>query len=174
MSRADRGPMATRHRGLPALLAAAALALVALVAMCGCARSQPQGAAGNDPVTAVKEFLINGTVDQDGYGACVFLTTGAQRGAARRAGSSECRQSFDLASLTLGGRDVDTVHEVDRLEATATMDGDRASVRLTDGGQSVRFELVKATPVEQAHFLAPDTEWRIASGLRSLIPKEEA
>ena len=163
--------MATRHRGLPVLLAAAALAPLVVS---GCSRNQPQGAPGNDPVTAVKEFLINGTVDQDGYGACVFLTTRAQRAVARRTGSSECRQSFDLASLTLGGRDVDTVHEVDSLEASASMDGRRAWVRLTDGGQSVRFELVKASPVEQAQFLAPDTEWRIAGGLRPLIPKQEA
>jgi hypothetical protein len=63
---------------------------------------------------------------------------------------------------------------VDGLEASAWEHGDEAWVRLTDGGQSVRFELVKATPIEQAQFLAPDTEWRIASGLRPLIPKQEA
>lgn len=163
--------MTTRHHRPVAVLAAAALAVVALSA---CARNDPSGAPGNDPVKAVKEFLIDGTVDQDGYEACVFLTTHEQGEAAGRVGSSECREAFDLARLRLGGKLVDTVHEVDRLAASAAVDGDRASVRLTSGGQSVRFELVKATSAEQAQFLAPDTEWRIAAGAVPLIPKQEA
>jgi hypothetical protein len=56
--------MPTRHRRPTAVLAAAALAVLALSA---CTRNEPSGAPGNDPVKAVKEFLIDGTVDQDGY-----------------------------------------------------------------------------------------------------------
>jgi hypothetical protein len=163
--------MTTRHRLPAAALAAAALAALALSA---CARNEPSGAPGSDPVTAVKEFLIDGTVDQNGYEACVFLTTHEQGAAARRVGGSECRQAFDLARLRLGGKVVDTVHEVDHLAASAAVDGGRASVRLTSAGQSIRFELLKATSAEQAQFLAPDTEWRIAAGVVPLIPKQEA
>ena len=163
--------MTTRHHRPIAVLAAAALAALALSA---CARNEPSGAPGNDPVKAVKEFLINGTVDQDGYEACVFLATREQGAAARRVGGSECRQAFDLARLRLGGKRVDTVHEVDHLAASAAVDGGRASVRLTSGGQSIRFELVRATSAERAQFLAPDTEWRIAAGALPLIPKQEA
>lgn len=163
--------MTTPHRRHAAALAAAALAVLALSA---CSHNEPQGAAGNDPVKAVREFLTDGAVDHNGYEACVFLTTSEQAAVARRVGGTECRQAFDLASLRLGGQLIDTVHEVDRLAASATVDGDQASVRITTGGQSVRFELVKATTAEQAQFLAPDTEWRIATGALPLIPKQEA
>jgi hypothetical protein len=163
--------MTTRHRRPTAALAAAALAVVALSA---CSHDEPQGAAGNDPVKAVREFLTDGTVDQNGYEACVFLTASEQAAVEQRVGGTECRQAFDLASLRLGGKLVDTVHEVDHLAASAAVDGDKASVRVTSGGQSVRFELVRATSAEQVQFLAPDTEWRIATGALPLIPKQEA
>lgn len=148
------------------------VALAALAALAGCARNEPPGAPKSDPVKAVKEFVIDGSVDHNGYEACVFLTTREQRAAARLAGGSQCRQAFDLATFQLGGHTIDTVHEVDRLAASASVHGSRASVRLTKDGGSARFELVKATWAEHEQFLAPDTEWRIAAGGLRVIPPE--
>jgi hypothetical protein len=149
-----------------------ALALAALTPLAACARNEPSGAPKSDPVKAVKEFLIDGSVDQNGYEACVYLTTREQRAAAKRSGGPECRQAFDLATFRLGGQRVDTVHEVERLAASSAVDGGRASVRLTKNGDSARFELVKATHSEQEEFLAPDTEWRIVGGGLRVIPPE--
>ena len=149
-----------------------ALALAALTPLAGCARNEPPGAPKSDPVKAVKEFLIDGSIDNNGYEACVFLTTREQRAAARLTGGLQCRQAFDLATFQLGGNTIDTVHEVDRLAASASVHGDRASVRLTMNGGSARFELVKATRAEQEQFLAPDTEWRIEVGGLRVIPPE--
>ena len=150
-----------------------AVALAALTPLAACARNEPSGAPKSDPVKAVKEFLIDGSVDQNGYEACVYLTPREQRAAAKRSGGPECRQAFDLATFRLGGQRIDTVHEVERLAASSSVDGDRASVRLTKNGDSVSFELVKATRSEQEQFLAPDTEWRIAGGELRVVPKEQ-
>ncbi len=149
-----------------------ALALAALTPLAACARNEPSGAPKNNPVKAVKEFLIDGSVDQNGYEACVYLTTREQRAAAKRSGGPECRQAFDLGTLRLGGQRINTVHEVERLAATSSVDGDRASVRVTKNGDSARFELAKATHSEQEQFLAPDSEWRIARGGLRVIPPE--
>ena len=149
-----------------------ALAITAITPLAGCARNEPSGAPKSNPVKAVKEYLIDGSVDQNGYEACVFLTTREQRAAAKRSGGPECRQAFDLGTFRLGGQRIDTVHEVERLGASSSVDGDRASVRITKNGDSARFELVKATHSEQGQFLAPDTEWRIARGGLRVIPPE--
>jgi hypothetical protein len=149
-----------------------AFALAALTPLAACGRNEPSGAPKNDPVKAVKEFLIDSSVDQNGYEACVFLTPPEQRAAATRSGGPECRQAFDLGRFRLGGQAIDTVHEVERLAASSSVDGDRASVRVTKNGDSAGFELVKATHSEQQQFLAPDTEWRIAGGGLRVVPPE--
>jgi hypothetical protein len=146
-----------------------ALAVAALTPLAACGHNEPSGAPKNNPITAVKEFLIDGSVDQNGYAACVYLTTRAQRAAAGRAGGPECRQAFDLATFRLGGQKIDTDQEVRHLTATSSIHGNRASVRVTKNGGSARFELVKATHSEQDQFLAPDTEWRIARGGLSVV-----
>jgi len=152
------------------------LALIAVTPLAACTRNDPPGAvahAGDSPVKAVKDYLVNGSVDQNGYDACVYLTYKEQRAAARRSGGPECRQAFDLATLRLGGQTINTVHEVERLDATASVHGDRATVRLTKNGASIGFELVKATKSEANQFLAPYTEWRIAAGGLRVIPPQE-
>jgi hypothetical protein len=150
-----------------------ALTLAALTPLAACSRNEPQGAARTGPVRAVEEYLVDGSIDQNGYEACVYLTRREQRAAARRSGGPECRQAFDLATFRLGGQRIDTVHEVESLGASASVDGDRASVRLTKNGDSARFELAKATRAEREQFLAPDTEWRIAGGGLRVIPPEQ-
>jgi hypothetical protein len=152
-----------------ALLATAAIA--GALPLSACERTS---AAGDNAAEAVKDFLSDGVVDHDGYEACVFMTTRQQRAAARRGGGPECRQAFDLADLELGGETVDTVHKVEALTARSSVHGDRAWVRLSRGGQSIHFLLVKASSHEEEEFLAPETDWRIARGALPLIPREQS
>jgi hypothetical protein len=156
---AQRDPDAT------ALLATAALAFALSLGAC-----ERTSAAGDSPVKAVKDFLNDGVVDHNGHEACVYMTTRQQRAGARLGGLDECREVFDLATLELGGETVDTVHKVEALAAQSTVDGDRAWVRLSRGGENIEFRLVKAGSHEKQQFLAPDTEWRIARGGLSVIP----
>ena len=144
----------------------AGVALAAALFATGCALD---GEPGDDPVRAVKDFLIDGIVDHNGYDACVFMTTNQQRAAAGRARGLECRGAFELASLELGGKPIDTVREIDRLPARSNARGDRAWVRVGRGGDAVEFRLVKANAREKAQFLAPDTSWRIAAGALTRI-----
>jgi hypothetical protein len=148
-----------------ALLATAALAFALSLGAC-----ERTSAAGDSPVKAVKDFLNDGVVDHNGYEACVYMTTRQQRAGARLTGLDECREAFDLATLRLGGETVDTVHKVETLAAQSSVDGDRAWVRVSRGGESIEFRLVKAGSHEEEEFLAPRTEWRIARGGLSVIP----
>jgi hypothetical protein len=155
---------------------ALALALLAATPLAACTRNEPAGAvarAGDNPVKAVKDYLVNAAVDQNGYEACVYLTGTEQRAAVARSGGPECRQAFDLATLRLGGQTIETALQVKRLAARASVRGDRATVRLSRNGDSAAFELVKATPAETNEFLAPDTEWRIAGGALRVVPPEQ-
>jgi hypothetical protein len=158
----------------PTLTNAAVLATAALAAAVPLSACERTSSAGDDPVKAVKDFLDDGVVDHNGYAACVYMTTRQQRAAARRGSSSECRQAFDRAGLELGGETVDTVHKVEALAEQSSVDGDRAWVRLSRGGESIAFRLVKAKNHEKEQFLAPDTEWRIAQGGLSVVPHERS
>jgi hypothetical protein len=154
------------------VLAGAALAAALLASGC-----EPGGAPGgpeDNAVKVVKDFLIDGAVDHNGYEACVFMTARQQRVAARRVGAPQCRQAFDLARLELRGKSIDTVHEIEGLTARSKVRGSRAWVRLSRGRDSVEFRLVKANAHEENQFLAPDTNWRIARGALPLIPPERA
>ena len=151
-----------------ALLAAV---LVGVVPLSACARNTPAG-AGDNPVDATRDFILDGVVDHNGYEACGYLTIRPQHAAARRVGAEECRQAFDLARLGLGGKSIQTVHEVEGLAASASVRGDRARVRLARGGASVEFRLVKADFAEREQFRSPNTEWRIAGGELALIPAQ--
>ena len=155
-----------------ALLAGAVLATGLLAS--GCERGGTPGGPEDDPVKVVKDFLIDGVVDHNGQEACVFLTTRQQRAASRRSGGPQCRQAFDLAGLKLGGRSIDSVHEIERLATRNKVRGRRAWVRLSRGRDSVEFRLVKADTHEEQQFLAPDTNWRIELGALPLIPHPSA
>lgn len=159
--------------------AALALAVAGPGLLSACERSEPygegpDGGPGNDAVSVVKDFITDGVVDHNGYQACVYLTSRQQRATARRAGAYQCRQAFDRARLELGAKSIQTVHEVEGLAASSSVHGDRARVRLTSGGASLEFTLVKADSAEREEFQAPATDWRIAGGQLALIPSERS
>lgn len=152
---------------------AVTLACAVAVSACGRNSSEPAGSqpgGGDNPVAVTRDFITDGMIDNNGFLACAYLTLEQQRAAQKRAGVGECRQAFDTAQFTLGGNRVDTVLAVDRLTADATVDGTRATVRLSRDGDAAEFRLVKADPAELQEFEAPNTEWRIAKGALPFIP----
>jgi hypothetical protein len=102
------------------------------------------------------------------------MTPRLQQAAARRDGAEQCRGAFDLARLDLGGKRVQTLHQVKSLAATSSVRGDRAEVRLQRGGATMRFALVRANAAERIEFAPPNTEWRIAGGVLPLIPVQRS
>ena len=153
-----------------ALAALAVLACGTSLTACESRTSDGESGAKNDPVAAVRDFLVSGVLDHNGYQACVNLTTAEQRKVTRRARVGECREAFETARLALDGHQIQTVHEVEQLPARVTRAGKRADVLLGSGKSSADFRLVTADPAEQEEFLAPDTEWRIARGALPLVP----
>lgn len=159
----------SKRRSIVARTAAGAAVALA----CAAALSACEPGAEDDPVAATRDFITDGMIDGDGFLACAYLTREQQRAASKRAGGGQCRQAFDTAEFTLGGQHIDTVYEVDHLTADDTLDGNRATVELSRGGDAVEFHLVKADLAdfsEQEEFEAPDTEWRIAQGALAFIP----
>ena len=146
------------------------LACVAALVGCG-SRAASEGietGAGSDPAAAVRDFLISGALDNDGYQACVALTPREQREMRRRAGVGECREAFDKARLDLPNGPIHTVDQVEGLPMRVDRHGDRADVRI----EGLHFELVRADYGEQEEFLAPDTSWRIARGAAAIVPRD--
>lgn len=156
----------SKRRSIVARTAAGAAVALA----CAAALSACEPGAEDDPVAATRDFITDGMIDGDGFLACAYLTREQQRAASKRAGGGQCRQAFDTAEFTLGGQHIDTVYEVDHLTADDTLDGNRATVELSRGGDAVEFHLVKADFAEKEEFEAPDTEWRIAQGALAFIP----
>jgi hypothetical protein len=131
-----------------------------VIALAGCGgTNDPPG----QPTATVREFLVDGAIDGNGFDACGYLTLAQQRAAAWL-GGGECRNALDSAQLALGGKSVGTEYQVDRLAMAESIDGDHARVRLTRGGAAIDFELVRADAAERNQFSAPASDWRIASG----------
>jgi hypothetical protein len=143
-------------RGATATVAFAALACAAALSACG------QGGVDN-PLAVTRDYITDGVVDNNGSLACGYLTLAQQSEASKVAGG-ECRQAFVRADFKLGGQDINTQREVDGLNAHTTVEGSRATVRLSRGGDAVQFRLAKADSAEQQQFQAPNSEWRIAGG----------
>jgi hypothetical protein len=158
------------HRPTVVRIAAGAAAFACAAVVSACEYHQSSPGAGDDPTAAVRDFITDGVVDHNGYVACSYLVPKQQRAAARRTPDGECRDAFVNARLTLGGRQIQTVHEVEQLSADVATGGKSVSVRLSQGGRSVAFRLVKADFAEREQFEAPDTEWRIAGGALGLVP----
>ncbi len=158
------------HRALIARLGAVAAAFACTVVGSACGYHEREAGAGSDPAAAVRDFITDGVIDHNGYDACSYLVTEQQRAAARRAPDRECRDAFANARLTLGGRPIQTVHEVKQLSADVTTRPEDTSVRLSQGGAGVEFRLAKADFGEKEEFEAPDTEWRIAGGALQVVP----
>ncbi len=162
----------TRFSPVPLRVATALAVAVSALALSACESRTSEGESGaeDSPVAAARDFMIDGVVDHNGFQACSYLTAEQQTAVARRGGGGECRQAFDNARLKLGRHRVQTVHQVEELQAKLATAGKRARVRLARNGHGTELRLTKADLSEQQEFDPPDTDWRIAAGALALIP----
>jgi hypothetical protein len=147
------------------LAATACAAAACAAALTGCRRQ-----SADDPVAAVKDYIRATAMEHNGEAACGYLTPGQQQAASELADGSGCRQALDETSLTLGGHHITSPGDLGKVHASENVDGNHASVRLTRGGASIQFELVKATAAEKLDFNAPSTDWRIERGGLVMMP----
>jgi hypothetical protein len=136
-----------------------------VVALAGCGQAEERR---DDPTAAVRDYLVDAAIDHNWLEACGYLTRAQQRVAARF-GAGDCRNVVADATVTLGGKPLTTVYQVNNLAALESVDGDHARVRLSQGDASFDFELVRADRGERNQFGAPDSKWRIASGGLAVI-----
>lgn len=147
-------------------LSAALLAVICATTLAACRGEE----APDDPVAAVDAFIAGGVVDNNGTVACAYLTPAARHAVSLTAGGTGCKQAFERASLSVGRHRITSEADLRALAAHATVDGNRARVRLARSGAAVEFLLVKANPEERNEFQAPRTEWRIADGAARVVP----
>jgi glutamine cyclotransferase len=147
--------------------AALILAAVAIVAIVAVAAADTGNSPSSSPVGAVKEFVIDSSLDDNGYSACKYLTI-AEQHALSKAGA-QCRSAISNVYLTLGSHHITSLGDLASTKATERIDGSRATVWLSRGGASVEFQLVKASAKDLNEFQPPDSDWRItvAPGLKT-------
>jgi hypothetical protein len=147
-------------------LAATACAVAACAgALTGCRR---QGE--DDPVAAVKDYIVAAAIENNGEVACGYLTPGEQQAASQRTGGDGCREALGEGSLTLGRHHITSPTDLAKLHSSDKVDGNHASVTLGRGSSPIQFELVKATAAEKLDFNAPRTAWRISHGGLVVMP----
>jgi hypothetical protein len=140
---------------VPGVLASALLGPLAVASV-----AQAPVRPGSTPAGTVRGFL--GYVANDnGVGACRYLTTGAQDAVQGRPISGPgCAAVLDEAQLP----GISTDAQVGRLRYSTR----GRTVTVVGDGNRLRFVVAPATPVERAEFQAPPTPWRIASNVSSL------
>ena len=131
---------------------------------------------GPTPADAVRQFLVNAAVENNGREACRYLTAPEKAQVAVRGGSpASCGNAFDSATVRLGGKPYGTEWSVDHgLTYRTTLAGNVVLVRASHGAASLAFGVVPATAVDRAEFEGPATPWRIAAGATAIVPRRNA
>jgi hypothetical protein len=115
------------------------------------------------PADTVRDFLIDAVAEDDGFGACRYLT-GHEMHAVRMLEPRGTSCEAALSTARLGS--VDPESAIKHLAYHVEQRRDRA--RVTVAGHT--FELRPATRRELTEFMAPPTPWRIDSGAAALVP----
>jgi hypothetical protein len=159
------GP-STPSRWPPRLALVPALLVPLVVAGSLLAAPRPQ----HTPVAAVRGFLDQAVVNDDGEAACTYLTARARVDFEGHGldGPESCQSFFGTATLRLGGRAISSDRQVDRLHFAVAPAGADRLVTVSSGGQEIRFRLRPADGYERQAFAAPATPWRIASSVNAL------
>jgi hypothetical protein len=131
-------------------------------------RSTDSAQAGGAAQT-LRDFLVNGVVDDNAYVACQYLTPGEQQHLARVAGQGQtCRDALTATPPSLPG--VSTGGRIRRLHMRTVVRGGQARIAVSGtGSTSLTFTLRRATPAELGDFEAPPAAWRIESGATALL-----
>jgi hypothetical protein len=164
--REETAGSATPRRWLPRLelLPAALVPLIVVGSLLAAPRPQ------RTPVAAVRDFLDQAVVNDNGEAACMYLTARARvdfEGHGLK-GPVGCQSFFGTATLRLGGRAISSDRQVDHLHYAVAPLGAERLVTVSSGGQALRFELRPADGYERDAFGAPVAPWRIASSVNAL------
>lgn len=157
-------------------------ALAGLMALgaTGCAGTEFKKDA---PQTAVRNFLAEALVQQNGQRACDFLTPAAQKsfepgiegrlGAAPKTteeaqvASVVCRDAMEKSSLVDGDRRILNVGDVNSLDYSTKREGDAATVTVKADGRTMTFRLEEADP--DTNLYVSENPWRIVDGAKALV-----
>ncbi len=141
-------------------LAAALLAL----GMTGCGGDFRK----DEPQTAVRDFLGEALVQQNGQRACDYLTQDAQAAiAATGPVGSACREAMEKAELVDDGEAVVNTGEVNDLSYETTTEGHEATVKVDANGRELTFTLKHDDGL--GNLYEPETPWRITGGAEALV-----
>jgi hypothetical protein len=164
-ARGAAGRRALRRTAL--VIGAAAVLAVSAVAL-GTADGRDSGAGS--PAGTVRDFLTVAAVDSNSVDACRYLTSHAVRSVQDvEPPDTSCEIALWAARLRLGGRLIDQESAVKRLSYRVEQNGARARVTVSADGAALTFGLRRATATELDEFQAPQTRWRIDSGVDELL-----
>jgi len=122
----------------------------------------------DEPQTAVRDFLAEALVQQNGQRACDYLTQDAQQKIATAGGpGAACRESMEKAELVDGDDLVQNTSDVNDLGFDTSADGHEATVQVKAGDRTYAFELRHDEGL--GNLYEPKTPWRIASGAEAVL-----
>jgi hypothetical protein len=142
-----------------------ALASVLALAATGCGGEFEKDA----PQTAVRDFLSEAVVTENGQRACDYMTQDAQTALARTGIPGEqCRQSMERANLVYDGEDVVGTGEIKDLKYSTEKNGDQATVTVqVKGSPTMKITLKRDEGL--GNLYEPLTPWRITGGAEPLV-----
>jgi hypothetical protein len=142
-----------------------ALASVLALAATGCGADFKKDA----PQTAVRDFLSEAVVTENGQRACDYMTQDAQNALARTGIPGEsCRQSMERANLVYDGEDVVGTGEIKDLKYSTQKNGDQATVTVQVKG-SPTMKITLKHDEGLGNLYNPLTPWRITGGVEPLV-----
>ena len=167
LGRSDAPVAAVRRVGQRALVLAGLPAVIVPLVAVSIVRAESAPEAG--PAATVRGFLEAAVVDNDGEGACSYLTARARIAfEGPDLNRSTCQIFFGGAALNLGGLAVASDGQVDALHYSVRSAGPERIVTVSHAGRSIRFTLRRGNEVELSEFAPPPTSWRIDAGVDRL------
>jgi hypothetical protein len=141
-----------------------ALASVLTLAVTGCGDFKK-----DEPQTAVRDFLSEALVTENGQRACDYLTQDAQDALARTGVPGEkCRESMERANFVDDGEDIGETGQIKDLDYAVQKNGkDDAVVTVkAKGGGTMRVTLKHDEGL--GNLYEPLSPWRITGGVEPL------
>jgi hypothetical protein len=168
--RSPAGQSALERRATRRALVGLVVMLVAAVGAFLGARAVARDDGAGTPAHTVRDFLVKAVAEDDGVGACRFLTDRAVREvAAVEPRDTPCQAALAFARLTLGSRDVRLESTIKGLSYAVAQRGATARVTVGYHGGGRTFVLRMATHQELLELGAPPTPWRIDAGVAPLL-----
>jgi hypothetical protein len=123
----------------------------------------------DEPQTAVRDFLSEAIVSENGQRACDYMTQDAQNALARTGVPGEqCRESMERANLVYDGENVEGTGEIKDLKYSTDKNGEQATVTVKVKG-SATMKITLKHDEGLGNLYKPLTPWRITGGVEPLV-----